>query len=78
MRVLLFIFKDRLSRCAKSCQDEIQDKVSMNTTHSEASKLQDKMNKCVDQCCDTHRQLLPRMFQRMNETLAQLQYTTST
>lgn len=70
--------KDRISRCAKSCQDKIQDKVSVNTTQNEASKLQEEMNTCVDQCCDTHRELLPRMFERMSETLSQLQHAPST
>ncbi|XP_028391467.1 protein FAM136A-like [Dendronephthya gigantea] len=70
-------FQDRLSRCAKSCQDTIQDKVSIKTTQSEAGKLQEEMNTCVDQCCDSHRELLPRMFERMSETLAQLQRAPS-
>ena len=36
------------------------------------------MNTCVDQCCDTHRELLPRMFERMSEALLQLQGSSST
>jgi hypothetical protein len=76
--ILLSVLKDRLSRCAKTCQDKIQDRVSVKTTQSEASKLQEDMNTCVDQCCDTHRELLPRMFERMSETLLQLQRAPST
>jgi small-conductance mechanosensitive channel len=76
--ISLGVPKDRLSRCAQSCQDKIQDKVSINTTQSEAGKLQEEMNVCVDQCCDTHRELLPRMFERMSETLLQLQGASST
>ncbi len=74
--ILLPALKDRLSRCAKTCQGKIQDKVSINTTQSEASKLQEEMNVCVDQCCDTHRE--PRMFERMSETILQLQRAPST
>ncbi len=51
--ILLPALKDRLSRCAKTCQGKIQDKVSINTTRSEASKLQEEMNVCVDQYCET-------------------------
>ncbi|XP_046850239.1 protein FAM136A-like [Xenia sp. Carnegie-2017] len=68
-------FQDRLSRCARACQDKIQDKITVNTTQLEASKLQEEMKVCVDECCDTHRELLPKLFQRMSETLLRLQQT---
>ena len=70
--------KERLTRCAKDCQDRIQDKVSVNTTQSEASKLQEEMNTCIDKCCDSHRDLLPQMFERMKETILHAQKPMTT
>lgn len=70
-------FQERLSRCAKTCQDRIQDKISIHTTQSEAGRLQEEMNACVDECCDSHREVLPKMFERMKERLLQVQRPTT-
>ena len=72
-----FLIKDRLTRCARGCQDKIQDKVRMNTSQSQAGKLQEEMNSCVDECCDSHCKLLTKLRERMKETL-QAQKPTST
>ena len=72
------MFKERLTRCAKGCQDQIQDKISVKTTQVEASKLQGEMNSCVDECCNTHRELLPKMFERIKETLMHVQKPLTT
>lgn len=65
-------FQDRLGRCAQQCQDKIQDNVSPNTTQSELSKYQEELNTCVDQCCKTHLEIVPKMFERMKKVLSEV------
>ncbi|XP_073239690.1 protein FAM136A-like [Porites lutea] len=66
-------FQDRLGRCAQQCQDKIQDNVDPTTTQSELTKYQAELNKCVDQCCISHSELVPKMFERMKKVLSQVQ-----
>lgn len=65
--------KDRLGRCAQQCQDKIQDNVDPTTTQSELTKYQAELDMCVDQCCKTHLELIPKMFERINKVLSQVQ-----
>ncbi|XP_068746956.1 protein FAM136A-like [Montipora capricornis] len=65
-------FQDRISRCAQHCQDRIQDNVDPNTTQSELAKFQGELNTCVDQCCKTHIELVPKMFEKMKKVLSQV------
>ena len=71
-RHFLLDFQDRLDRCAQQCQDTIQDHVSPNTTQSELTKYQEELNTCVDQCCNTHLETLPKMFERMKKVLSEV------
>jgi len=66
-------FQDRLGRCAQQCQDKIQDNVDPNTTQSELTKYQAQLDSCIDQCCKTHLELVPKMFERMRKVLSQVQ-----
>lgn len=72
--IFLFVYvQDRLGRCAQQCQDNIQDNVDPNTTQSELTKYQAQLDSCVDQCCKTHLELVPKMFERMRKVLSQVQ-----
>ncbi|CAH3153461.1 unnamed protein product [Pocillopora meandrina] len=66
-------FQDRLGRCAQQCQDKIQDNVDPTTTQSELTKYQAELDMCIDQCCKTHLELIPKMFERMKKVLSQVQ-----
>ena len=44
-----------------------------NTTQSELAKYQVQLDSCVDQCCKTHLELVPKMFERMRKVLSQVQ-----
>ncbi|XP_067038332.1 protein FAM136A-like [Acropora muricata] len=65
-------FQDRLSRCAQQCQDRIQDNVEPNTTQSDLEKYQAELNICVDKCCNTYLELVPKMFVRMKKVLSEV------
>jgi len=66
-------FQDRIGRCAQQCQDKIQDNVDPNTTQAELTKYQAELNTCVDQCCNTYLELVPKMFERIKKVLSQVQ-----
>ena len=63
--------QDRLGRCARQCQDEVQDKVDASTTHAEVTSLQEELDKCVVRCCDSHVALVPKIMGRIQELLDQ-------
>ena len=63
--------QDRLGRCAKQCQDEVQDKVNASTTHAEVTSLQEELDHCVVRCCDSHVALVPKIMTRIQELLDQ-------
>ncbi|XP_065071732.1 protein FAM136A-like [Rhopilema esculentum] len=64
-------FQDRLGRCARQCQDEVQDKVDSSTTHAEVTSLQQELDTCVVKCCNTHVDMVPRIMGRIKELLEQ-------
>jgi len=64
-------FQDRLGRCARQCQDEIQDKVNASTTHAEVTSLQEELDSCVVKCCNSHVALVPKIMGRIQELLDQ-------
>ena len=66
-------FQNRLGRCAQDCQDTIQDSLDPNTAQSELLKYQTQLDACVDKCCSTNMEVIPRMFDRMEKVLAQVQ-----
>ena len=63
--------QDRLGRCARQCQDEVQDKVDASTTHAEVTSLQEELDSCVVRCCDAHVALVPKIMGRIQELLDQ-------
>ena len=63
--------QDRLGRCARQCQDDVQDKVNASTTHAEVTSLQGELDSCVVKCCDSHVALVPKIMGRIQELLEQ-------
>eukprot|EP00794_Sanderia_malayensis_P005600 gene5600-6289_t len=70
-------FQDRLGRCTRQCQDEVQDKVDSSTTHAEVTSLQQQLDSCVVNCCNNHVDLVPNMIKRINNLLAQFSKDSS-
>ena len=54
-------FQSRLSRCAQTCQDEVNDGITpeMRNDPSKMGPLEQKMLKCSNSCVDKHIAMLP-------------------
>ena len=72
MEILNFMLQNRLGRCAQDCQDRIQDSVDPNITQSDLLKYQAQLDECVDKCCTSNMEVIPKMFDRMEKVLAQV------
>ena len=62
-------FQASLSRCVQLCQDDIKDKVGVNTPESELSKYRREFESCAITCCDKNILKLPNLLTKIKETL---------
>ncbi|XP_066284255.1 protein FAM136A-like [Branchiostoma lanceolatum] len=60
-------FQSRLERCARTCQDEVQDKMKAGNTNQ--VELTAMMEQCIGRCADTHLSLLPDIKSRLVKNL---------
>lgn len=67
--MLYFIFKDRLQRCAMSCQDKMRDGMPAKPSDQDVQRGRAYMEKCVVECADSHVNLIPTLTKKMLETL---------
>merc|ERR1719204_1432066 len=63
--------QDRLSRCARGCQDNVQDQISNTSSKDDINRLQNQLDSCIVDCCNTHIELIPKIFERMNDAVRQ-------
>ena len=62
-------YQESLQRCVLSCQDDIKDKVTPNTSQAEIDKYKGEFDLCGIKCCDTSVDKLPSLSSRVNEAL---------
>merc|ERR1712184_116197 len=62
-------FQESLSRCVLSCQDDIKDKVTPNTSEADIEKYKREFDVCGIKCCDTSVGKLPSLSKRVMEAL---------
>ena len=62
-------FQASLSRCVQLCQDDIKDKVGVNTPESELTKYRREFESCASTCCDKNIAKLPNLLIKIKETL---------
>ena len=62
-------FQASLSRCVQLCQDDIKDKVGVNTSESELTKYRREFESCASTCCDKNIAKLPNLLIKIKETL---------
>ena len=62
-------FQASLSRCVQLCQDDIKDKVGVNTPESELSKYRREFEACAITCCDKNIAKLPNLLIKIKDTL---------
>lgn len=60
-------FQESLSRCVLSCQDDIKDKVTPNTSQADIEKYRNEFDACGIKCCDNSVAKLPGLSQRVKE-----------
>ncbi|XP_054167143.1 protein FAM136A-like [Oppia nitens] len=60
-------FQDRMERCVLSCQDQVKDKIGVNTSDDQIKGYTNQFESCVIKCVDTHIDLLPNMMKKMQE-----------
>ncbi len=62
-------FQEALSRCVLSCQDDIKDKVTPNTSEADIEKYRREFDTCGIKCCDNSVAKLPGLSKRVMEAL---------
>lgn len=62
-------FQQSLDRCILSCQDDIKDKVTPNTSEADVEKYRREFETCGIKCCDTTVSKVPGLFKRVTEAL---------
>ncbi|XP_067930780.1 protein FAM136A-like [Watersipora subatra] len=64
-------FQSRLQRCAMDCKDKATDKLGANPTEKEKQAATSTMEKCVVNCVDTNLLAIPKLFDRITQTVKQ-------
>ncbi|KXJ15011.1 protein FAM136A [Exaiptasia diaphana] len=64
-------FQGRISRCAQECQDKVQDKVDTKTSQADIAVYQQQVEKCVENCCNSHIDIAKNMFEKMKKVIAE-------
>lgn len=62
-------YQESLQRCVLSCQDDIKDKVTPNTSEADIEKYKREFDVCGIKCCDTSVAKLPSLSSRVNEAM---------
>ena len=62
-------FQESLSRCVMSCQEQIKDKVTPNTSESEITGFRKEFEACAIKCCDNDLARLPNIRKKIDETI---------
>ena len=62
-------YQESLQRCVLSCQDDIKDKVTPNTSEADIEKYRREFDACGIKCCDTSVGKLPSLSKRVMEAL---------
>ena len=55
-------YQESLQRCVLSCQDDIKDKVTPNTSEADIEKYKREFDVCGIKCCDTSVAKLPSLY----------------
>ena len=65
------LLQERLSRCAKQCEDQARDSLPPIGTPSldQEMKAKKSMENCLIKCCDTHEKLIPKLASRLRGSL---------
>ena len=62
-------FQESLNRCVLSCQDDIKDKMTPNTSEADMEKYKYEFDSCAIKCCDTNIAKLPNLSKRVMDAL---------
>ena len=62
-------YQESLQRCVLSCQDDIKDKVTPNTSEADIDRYRREFEECGIRCCDTSVGKLPALSKRVMEAL---------
>lgn len=62
-------FQSSLGRCVQMCQDDIKDKVGVNTAEADMNKYRKEFEACAIACCDKNIQELPYLLIKIKESL---------
>jgi len=62
-------YQESLQRCVLSCQDDIKDKVTPNTSEADIDRYRREFDECGIRCCDTSVGKLPVLSKRVMEAL---------
>ena len=62
-------YQESLQRCVLSCQDDIKDKVTPNTSEADIERYRREFDECGIRCCDTSVAKLPALSKRVMEAL---------
>lgn len=58
--------QERLDRAAKSCQDNVRDQMSSDTSTVDRAKYQKQYEDCVTKKVDEHLALLPTLIKKVS------------
>ena len=62
-------YQESLQRCVLSCQDDIKDKVTPNTSEADIEKYRREFDACAIKCCDSSVGKLPALVKRVEDAL---------
>lgn len=64
--------QDRLDRAAKTCQDNVRDKMSSDTSTVDRAKYQKQYEDCVSKKVDEHLANLPALIKKVSYVVVKL------